>query len=69
MRRIKKFPVIPSREDVLKLLNSTENLKHKAILFLIYGSGLRVSEVAKLKISDFKKPLRWGGGNYVPNQS
>lgn len=52
MRRITKLPIIPTREDVLTLLHSTENLKHKAILFLIYGSGLRVSEVAKLKISD-----------------
>lgn len=52
MRRIKKFPVIPSREEVLDLINETDNLKHKAIFLLIYGSGLRVSEVAKLKISD-----------------
>ncbi|MFZ3591891.1 tyrosine-type recombinase/integrase [Bacillus sp. DJP31] len=52
MRRTKTLPVIPSREDVLALLASTDNLKHKAILSLIYGSGLRVSEVAELKISD-----------------
>ncbi len=52
MKRVKKFPVIPSRVDVHLLLNSINNLKHKAILSLIYGSGLRVSEVAKLKISD-----------------
>jgi site-specific recombinase XerD len=52
MKRIKTFPVIPSREDVMALLDSTENLKHKAILVLIYGSGLRVSEVARLKICD-----------------
>jgi integrase/recombinase XerD len=52
MKRIQKFPVIPSKEEVLSLINSTNNLKHKALLLLIYGSGLRVSEVAKLKISD-----------------
>lgn len=52
MRRKVYFPVIPSREDVTKLLDATTNLKHKAILFLIYGSGLRVSEAAKLKIAD-----------------
>lgn len=52
MKRTQKFPVIPSKEDILALLNATNNLKHKAILVLIYGSGLRVSEVAKLKISD-----------------
>lgn len=52
MRRGSSFPVIPPKEDVLTLLNSTKNVKHKAIFMLIYGSGLRVSEVAKLKISD-----------------
>lgn len=40
MKRIQKFPILPSREDVHALLNSTENLKHKSILLLIYGSGL-----------------------------
>jgi integrase/recombinase XerD len=52
MRRESSFPVIPSKEDVLTLINETVNLKHKAILMLIYGSDLRVSEVARLKISD-----------------
>lgn len=52
MRRISKFPLIPPRQDVLAILNATTNLKHKAILALIYGSGLRVGEVSKLKICD-----------------
>ncbi|MHB1128322.1 MAG: tyrosine-type recombinase/integrase [Bacillota bacterium] len=52
MKRTHKFPVIPPKEDVLALLNATVNLKHKAILTLIYGSGLRVGEVARLKIGD-----------------
>ncbi|MTI84019.1 MAG: integrase, partial [Firmicutes bacterium] len=52
MKRVQKFPVIPSRQDVLAIINETTNLKHKAILSLLYGSGLRVSEAAKLRISD-----------------
>lgn len=52
MKRPDKFPVIPPKEDVLAILNATSNLKHKAILGLLYGSGLRVSEVAKLRIRD-----------------
>ncbi len=52
MKRITSFPVIPPRQDVRFILDATRNLKHKAILSLIYGSGLRVSEVAKLKIND-----------------
>lgn len=52
MKRKQNFPVIPPKEVVLKLIHQTNNLKHKAILMLIYGSGLRVSEVAQLRISD-----------------
>lgn len=56
MRRKHKLPVIPPKQDVLALLNTTtelrHDLKHKAILTLIYGSGLRVSEVARLRIKD-----------------
>ena len=44
--------IIPTKQDVLAILNATANLKHKAILVLIYGSGLRVGEVARLKIDD-----------------
>lgn len=52
MRRVRKLPVVPPKEDVLAILDLTTNLKHKAMLSLLYGSGLRVSEVARLKIGD-----------------
>ncbi len=52
MKRAHRMPVIPPKADVIAILNGTANLKHKAIIALIYGSGLRVSEVACLKISD-----------------
>jgi site-specific recombinase XerD len=52
MKREKKIPVIPPKQDVLGILNAATNLKHRAFLALIYGSGLRVGEVAKLKIGD-----------------
>ncbi|MGI6358848.1 MAG: tyrosine-type recombinase/integrase [Bacillota bacterium] len=52
MRRVAQMPVILPREDVLSILNAVSNLKHKAILSLLYGSGLRVSEVAGLRIGD-----------------
>jgi integrase/recombinase XerD len=52
MKQRQTLPVVPPKEDVLALLHATTNLKHRAILALLYGSGLRVSEVAKLKIRD-----------------
>jgi site-specific recombinase XerD len=35
------------------MINSIDNIKHKLILKLLYGCGLRVSEIVNLKKSDF----------------
>ena len=51
-RKDKKLPVVLSKEEIAKILNSVNNLKHKAILILIYSAGLRVVEVVKLKVED-----------------
>ncbi len=47
--RSKKLPMLLSHEEVARLLLSISNLKHRALLSTVYGSGLRVSEVVKLK--------------------
>lgn len=52
MKRAVKMPVIPPREVVFSLLEAAENLKYRSILFLLFGSGLRVSEVCRLKVRD-----------------
>lgn len=41
-----------SKSDMKKMLEVTDNLKHLCILKLLYGSGLRVSEVLNLKKTD-----------------
>lgn len=51
-KKQKKLPVVLSQEEVIRLLNVVENIKHRAILFIVYSAGLRVSEVVRLKISD-----------------
>ncbi|WP_439185565.1 tyrosine-type recombinase/integrase [Carboxylicivirga taeanensis] len=48
----KSLPKVWSKEEIKRILNSIDNLKHKAILALIYGSGLRIGEVLKLRIED-----------------
>lgn len=48
-KKDKKLPVVLNREEVHKILNASSNIKHKAILMLIYSAGLRVGEVVKLK--------------------
>ena len=55
LKRIKerrKLPVILSQPEIKDILDATENLKHKTILATIYGSGLRLSEAAKLRVVD-----------------
>ncbi|MBN1779190.1 MAG: tyrosine-type recombinase/integrase, partial [Candidatus Buchananbacteria bacterium] len=51
-KRAKKLPVVLSKPEVAMLLGTIKNPKHKLILALIYSSGLRISEVASLKIQD-----------------
>ncbi len=51
-RRDKKLPVVLSQNEILKIFSSISNVKHKAILMLIYSAGLRVGEVVRLKPED-----------------
>lgn len=48
----RKIPVVLSLEEVARLLEAAPGPKYKAVLAAAYGAGLRVSEVATLKVSD-----------------
>ena len=47
-----KLPIVLSKEEVRKIINCSNNLKHKTILSTIYSAGLRLSEAVNLKIAD-----------------
>ena len=49
-KRDRKLPIVLSIDEVQKIFNTCVNIKHKAILSLLYSAGLRVSEVINLKI-------------------
>src|SRR6266581_2136457 len=51
-RRERKLPLILSREEVKAWLEAPRTLRDRALLAVLYGSGLRVSEVTQLKASD-----------------
>ena len=51
----KKLPVVLSKTEVKALLEAPKNLKHRAMLATMYGAGLRVSEVAHLKVCDLDR--------------
>jgi integrase/recombinase XerD len=54
-RRERKLPLILSRDEVQALLEAPCNLRHRTLLAIMYASGLRVSEVAHLKVADIDR--------------
>ncbi len=51
-KQSRKLPNVLSEEEVEKIINSCDNLKHKSMLGLIYSAGLRRGELLELKKSD-----------------
>ena len=51
-KKEKKLPNVLSMNEVMLILKALHNLKHRAILYLTYSSGLRVGEVVRLKTQD-----------------
>lgn len=47
-----KLPAILSREEVVRLFETTANQKHRTVLMTTYAAGLRVSEVVRLQLTD-----------------
>jgi integrase/recombinase XerD len=45
------LPTVLSKEEAVKLLQVTRNLKHRAILAMIYSAGLRIGELLNLKLA------------------
>jgi site-specific recombinase XerD len=74
IKRDKKLPVVLSRVEIKRLLTAPKLLKHRVLIGLLYGCGLRCFEVRNLKLSDMdfdRKMLhvRQGKGKkdrYVP---
>jgi len=50
-----KLPIVLSREEMVKIINSIGNEKHNLLVALSYAAGLRVSEAINLKIKDLNQ--------------
>lgn len=48
----KKLPQVIDTNHILESISKITNIKHKAIITLAFSTGMRVSEVCNLKISD-----------------
>ena len=51
-RKESKLPKVISKEEIISIIENTNNIKHRCIVKLLYSSGLRRSELLNLKISD-----------------
>ena len=51
-KRNKKIPEVLTKEEVSKMIDSINNIKHKLIIKILYGCGLRVSEIVNLNKKD-----------------
>lgn len=51
-KKRRRNPVVLSHAEILMVISQTPNLKHKVIIALAYGAGLRVSEVVALRVRD-----------------
>lgn len=47
-----RLPTVLGESEVVRLIQCTQNLKHRALIMTAYAAGLRVSELVGLKIAD-----------------
>lgn len=48
----KLLPDVLSPDEVIRLIATTKNLKHRLIIGLLYAGGLRISELINLRVTD-----------------
>ena len=51
-RAEEKLPEVLAKEEVLRIIENTNNIKHRCIVSLLYSAGLRRGEVLNLKVGD-----------------
>ncbi len=67
-RKSRPLPQVLSKEEVTRILQSTRNIKHRLLLYIIYSCGLRRSEVINIRLTDLNRDrktlhIRLGKGN------
>jgi len=51
----REFPKLMSKTEIIKLFSVIDNLRDRAMFETIYGSGLRISEIVKLRVQDIDR--------------
>jgi integrase/recombinase XerD len=57
LKKAKKLPTVLSVDEISKIISAAHTIKHKTMLMLAYSSGLRVGELAGLKITDIHRNI------------
>ncbi|MEP6168798.1 MAG: tyrosine-type recombinase/integrase, partial [Rhodopirellula bahusiensis] len=52
-RKSKRLPVVLSKKEIQRMMEAARTLRDKLLLSVLYATGLRVAEVARLQWSDF----------------
>lgn len=52
VKKENKLPVVLSKDEIKLIIDAIKNTKHKILIALSYGAGLRVSEVVVLRVGD-----------------
>ena len=56
-RKSTTLPAVMSADEIKTLIDSVKNIKHRTIIMMLYSSGMRLSEIAALKITDIDSKL------------
>jgi integrase/recombinase XerD len=56
----RKLPVVLTRDETKRLIDSVGNRKHQLIVKMLYSSGLRLSELVNLKVGDLELEQNMG---------
>ncbi len=64
-KKSEKLPTVLAFSEVIEIFSKIDNLKHKCMVFIGYATGLRISEVVSLKLSEIdyeRKTIMVRGG-------
>lgn len=55
-RKSTKLPAVMNTTEIKTLIDGVKNIKHRTIIMMLYSTGMRLSEIARVKISDIDSP-------------
>ncbi|MBR9861474.1 tyrosine-type recombinase/integrase [bacterium] len=54
IKKSRTLPKVLSNDEVRRIIECTRNLKHRTILMIMYGCGLRIGELLNLRLTDIQ---------------